>query len=202
MKTHRVLECGDLSPLSSWAGLPAGTGQILAGDSSSSPSAQQAAPNQSGSKLPHSKTGRLIASGSAFLSVVVFAHAQPFALESFTVDGGGGTSSGGAYSLSGTIGQPDAGTLSGGSFTLQGGFWAVVSEAVVPGSPELTIRVLSNGTVQICWPSAATGFALQETLSITPSAWSPSELPLVDDGTTQCVTVAAPSGERFFRLAR
>ncbi len=41
----------------------------------------------------------------------------------YTIDGGGGTSTGGTFSLSGTIGQPDAGTLSGGTFTLNGGFW-------------------------------------------------------------------------------
>lgn len=41
-----------------------------------------------------------------------------------TVDGGGYTfSSGGDYSLGGTIGQPDAGVLSGGDYTLIGGFW-------------------------------------------------------------------------------
>ncbi len=41
-----------------------------------------------------------------------------------TIDGGGTTfSTGGGYSLGGTIGQPDAGTLSGGGYTLGGGFW-------------------------------------------------------------------------------
>jgi hypothetical protein len=42
-----------------------------------------------------------------------------------TVDGGGYTfSTGGGYSLGGTIGQPDAGPpLSGGGYTLNGGFW-------------------------------------------------------------------------------
>jgi len=40
-----------------------------------------------------------------------------------TIDGGGGMSSGGAYSLGGAIGQPDAGTLIGGQYTLAGGFW-------------------------------------------------------------------------------
>ena len=41
-----------------------------------------------------------------------------------TVDGGGWTfSSGGAYSLGGTVGQPDAGVLEGGDYTLVGGFW-------------------------------------------------------------------------------
>jgi hypothetical protein len=42
----------------------------------------------------------------------------------YSVDSGGLMGSvGGAYRLSGTIGQHDAGTLTGGSFTLRGGFW-------------------------------------------------------------------------------
>lgn len=41
-----------------------------------------------------------------------------------TIDGGGGSSSGGSYSLDGTIGQADAGTLIYGGYTLNGGFWS------------------------------------------------------------------------------
>ena len=40
-----------------------------------------------------------------------------------TTDGGGGSSTGGVFSLTGTAGQPDAGVMSGGEFTLTGGFW-------------------------------------------------------------------------------
>jgi len=41
-----------------------------------------------------------------------------------TVDGGGYTfSTGGGYTLGGTVGQPDAGALTGGGYTLTGGFW-------------------------------------------------------------------------------
>ncbi len=61
------------------------------------------------------------------------AHAQPFAIDWYTVDGGGGTSAGGSFTLSGTIGQPDAGVMSGGSFTLSGGFW--VGGGSVPPNP-------------------------------------------------------------------
>jgi hypothetical protein len=46
-----------------------------------------------------------------------------YAVNWWSVDNGGGTSLGGAYVLSGTIGQPDVGILSGGSYTLKGGFW-------------------------------------------------------------------------------
>lgn len=42
-----------------------------------------------------------------------------------TIDAGGGSSAGGSYQLSGTLGQPDAGApLSGGGYVLSGGFWA------------------------------------------------------------------------------
>jgi len=54
-----------------------------------------------------------------------------------TIDGGGGTSSGDAFTLSGTIGQPDAGSMSGGDFTLVGGFWA--GGAIVDDEPDCSI---------------------------------------------------------------
>ena len=135
-------------------------------------------------------------------SAPLLAGAQNYSIDWYTIDGGGGTSTNGQYSLSGTIGQPDAGTLSGGGFTVQGGFWAGVSEVVVPGSPELTIRLLSDGAVQICWPSSATGFELQEALSVSPAAWLPSALVVAEDGPMKCATVPAPAGERFFRLTK
>jgi hypothetical protein len=49
-----------------------------------------------------------------------------------TIDGGGG-SSGGGYTLVGTIGQPDVGiAMNGSSYTLVGGFWAgAISQYVV-----------------------------------------------------------------------
>lgn len=44
----------------------------------------------------------------------------------FTMDGGGGQSSNGSYTLAGTAGQPDVGAaLTGGGYTLAGGFWGV-----------------------------------------------------------------------------
>ena len=41
----------------------------------------------------------------------------------WTVDGGGSTSKGGQFALSGTAGQPDAGLMAGGPYSLYGGFW-------------------------------------------------------------------------------
>jgi hypothetical protein len=51
-----------------------------------------------------------------------------YSIDWYTIDGGGAmNSTGGSYSLSGSIGQPDAGTLSGGSYQLNGGFWGGAS---------------------------------------------------------------------------
>lgn len=49
-----------------------------------------------------------------------------------TWDGGGGTSSGGQYSITGTIGQPDASAsvLNGPPYRLAGGFWATILEVL------------------------------------------------------------------------
>jgi len=61
----------------------------------------------------------------------------------WTVDGGGGTSSGNGYTLNGTLGQPDAGTVaSGGGYTLAGGFWhgGVVAAAEIKVYLPLTVR--------------------------------------------------------------
>ncbi len=42
----------------------------------------------------------------------------------YTIDGGGAQNlSGGSYTLSGTIGQFDAGSQSGGAYALRGGYW-------------------------------------------------------------------------------
>jgi len=50
-----------------------------------------------------------------------------------TIDSGGATfSSGGAYTMGGTIGQHDAGRLSGPPYTLAGGFWGRVAAGASP----------------------------------------------------------------------
>lgn len=48
-----------------------------------------------------------------------------------TIDGGGGTSSGGQYVVKGTIGQADSAYSAGGDYEVLGGFW--------PGEPLCTV---------------------------------------------------------------
>ncbi len=61
--------------------------------------------------------------GCAELAGLV-AGAAPYDITRSTIDGGGTMHSiGGAFELSGTIGQPDAGVMTGPGFELTGGFW-------------------------------------------------------------------------------
>lgn len=53
-----------------------------------------------------------------------YAQANGYALPWWTVDGGGASSTGPGYILSGTIGQADAGALQGPGYRLAGGFWS------------------------------------------------------------------------------
>jgi hypothetical protein len=53
---------------------------------------------------------------------------QAYDLPWYTIDGGSGTSLGGDYALSSSIGQPAAGAMSGGIYTLEGGFMPAVPD--------------------------------------------------------------------------
>src|ERR1039458_10774684 len=66
--------------------------------------------------------------------------AQSYSIDWYKIAGGGGTSTGGTYQVSGTLGQPDAsGAMTSGSYSLTGGFWSLYA-VQTPGAPALTIR--------------------------------------------------------------
>jgi len=75
-------------------------------------------------------------------------HAQSYTIDWYKIAGGGGTSTGGTYQVSGTIGQPDAsGAMTGGSYTLTGGFWSLISVVQTAGLPSLTITRAGNSVI-------------------------------------------------------
>jgi len=124
-----------------------------------------------------------------------------YSIDWSTMDGGGGTSTGGGYSVSGTIGQPDAGVMSGGNFTLQGGFWSIIAAVQTVGAPLLTIFHTTTNTVAVTWPSPSTGWTLQQnTNSVSSLNWSNVTSGFQDDGTTKTHIVNPPTGNRSYRL--
>ena len=128
------------------------------------------------------------------------AFGQSYSIDWHTIDGGGGTSTGGLYSVSGTIGQPDAGTMSGGSYSLDGGYWGIVSAIQTPGAPTLTIRFTQTNTVVISWPSSSSGFSLQQNSDLNTASWNAPAENSSDNGTNKFIIVNPPTGNRFYRL--
>jgi hypothetical protein len=118
-----------------------------------------------------------------------------YAIEWHTIDGGGGASTGGIYSVSGTIGQPDANeaAITGGALVLNGGFWA--SAVQTPGAPYLSIVTAGLGQATISWTPAEPGWILQEKASLTAPSWTNSP-----SMTTNPVVVPATLPAVFYRL--
>ena len=72
-----------------------------------------------------------------------------YSIDWSTIDSGGGTSTGGVYSVTGTIGQPDAGgPITGGQYSLTGGFWSLYA-VQTPGAPRLRIFLTSSNTAAV-----------------------------------------------------
>ena len=114
------------------------------------------------------------------------------------IAGGGGTSTGGVYSVSGTIGQPDAGgPLTNGQYSVTGGFWALPIAVQTVGAPLLTIVPAAPGQATISWTPATPGFVLQETPSLAPSNWVNAA-----SGAANPVTVPAAVPGKFYRLRK
>jgi hypothetical protein len=132
-------------------------------------------------------------------------HAQSYSISKFAIAGGGGTSTGGVYAVSGTIGQPDAsGPQGGGTYTLVGGFWALPSAVQTPGAPLLSVEQLAGHNVRIFWPLPATGFVLDQATSLVSppatNAWSQVAFPYQTNATHISITLTSPPGNKFYRL--
>jgi hypothetical protein len=128
--------------------------------------------------------------------------AQSYSIDWHTIDGGGGTSTGGVYSVSGTVGQSDASAtpMVGGNFSLTGGFWSLLSVVQTAGAPLLSIYFTSTNTAMVSWPSPSTGWTLQQnTNSVSSMNWSNAPAP-ADNGTIKYLLVNPPTGNRFYRL--
>jgi len=148
------------------------------------------------STLPaHPASRRLVGFGLLLSALGVSALAQ-YAIDWHTVDGGGGTSTGGVYSVRGSIGQADAGpVLAGDLFTVQGGFWALPVAVQPLDAPVLLIGPSDPGFATISWSPPTPGFVLQVSPTLAPPAWvnAPS-------GGTNPVTVPATLPTLFYRL--
>jgi len=127
---------------------------------------------------------------------------QSYSIDWSKIAGGGGTSTGGTYQVSGTIGQPDAGgAMTGGGYSLIGGFWSLYSVIQTEGAPLLSITQ-SNGYAILSWTSPSTGYELEQTPALSGSSWNSVTNPPADNGTIKTVTLPVQPGDKFFRLKK
>ena len=128
------------------------------------------------------------------------ASAQNYSIDWYKVAGGGGTSTSAVYSVSGTIGQHDAGgPLIGGSYSVMGGFWALYSVQTA-GAPKLRIFLTTTNTAVVSWSSPSTGWKLQQNPNLSIPAWTTPAETVNDNGTEKFVIIKPPAGNRFYRL--
>lgn len=152
--------------------------------------------------LPASNLRRLARGGLPLLLAVTVVCAQSLRVDWSTVDGGGGVSTGGGFTLRGTIGQPDAGPpMTGGAFALTGGFWSPGSVVDTPGAPRLTLIAIPGG-VRLAWPSPSPGFQLERNADLRTTNWMAVAIIPTDNGSEKIVEITPASGHWFYRLRK
>ena len=136
-----------------------------------------------------------------FLAITIPARAQTYSIDWYKISGGGGASSGGDYSVSGTIGQPDASpAMNGGSYSVTGGFWSLIAVVQSAGLPNLSITHVGNSVI-VSWPNTGT-YTLQQNNNLAVSAgWTASGYSITTSNGTTSITITPPTGNLFFRLA-
>jgi hypothetical protein len=142
----------------------------------------------------------------ALLALGTSARSQSYSIDWSSLNGGGGgTSVGGPFSLSGTIGQPDAGpsSVTGGNYSLTGGFWSLFAVQTT-GAPRLTIAFNAQRTMAtVSWPSPSTGFVLEQNSDLNTPNWVTVPASAVSDNGTVKSTIATSSvGVRYYRLMK
>jgi hypothetical protein len=86
-------------------------------------------------------------------------------ITSWTIDSGGGRSTGGVYAVTGSLGQPSGGIQRSASFQLAGGYVGLVAVVSTEGAPLLRLEQ-SPREVILAWPVTAPGFRLEQTPSL------------------------------------
>jgi hypothetical protein len=123
-----------------------------------------------------------------------------YQIDWWTVDGGGGTGTGATFSLSGTVGQPDAGRSRGGNFTLSGGFWSLFAALQTTGAPYLRVALTPTNTVCVWWTLSGTSWQLQATTDLVGTGSSWSVYPYMTNGENCIYIESLPTSSKFYRL--
>lgn len=138
------------------------------------------------------------------LSAVPFAAlgANGYSLQTYVIGGGGGTSVGGNYSLSGHAAEAGvAGSAIGDEFAWGPGFWAVVVRAWNLGDPVLEIVRETRDSVTVRWNAAVPSVLEQSDTLGNAAVWSRVPAPGLPSAGFHEVVLAITPGVRFFRIS-
>lgn len=178
MKPQSVLVCGSSASLSGATELPYAV--------------------RSAKALPEFKTNWVFVAVLLIIAAAGSAFSQNYSIDWCKISGGGGTSTGAVYAISGTIGQHDAGgPLTGGQYSVIGGFWVLPVAVQITNAPTLSIAWAEHGKVRISWVPATPGFSLESSASASPANWGPAP-----SGTNNPAVVPASEAARFYRLKK
>lgn len=143
------------------------------------------------------KTTTLLAVAFCLLLLPTFAQ---YEIQSTTISSVTKISSGGGFSLVGSVSQPAVGRSTTGSFSMESGSIGIIAVVPTPGGPKLTLTLSTTNTVILRWPHPSTGFQLQQAPVIPTDAWSPVAIAPVQAGSEWQVILTPPDGNRFYRL--
>lgn len=137
-------------------------------------------------------------------------HAQSFYITGHVVAGGGGTSQGSGFSITGTIGQAEASPrLQNGCWSVDPGFWGAYAAVNTPGAPALRIRPLGPDFIRVSFTPGCGDWVLQWTTTLETVAattvWTddpPSELILLGEELARDFHVPSWGPRLFFRLRK
>ncbi len=129
--------------------------------------------------------------------------AQNYSITSQVIAGGGGTSNGGQYALTGAIAQREASpAATGGPYSISVGFLGQYMALQQIGAPNLTIRGV-GANLQVVWGSNVPGWVLQaNSAGLTPANWLDVVGTPTMSGSEQFHQFAASGGRVFFRLRK
>jgi hypothetical protein len=174
-------------------------------------SLDRARPRTAGSSLPIATMKALII--LILTSSTLLAEPPRFAITKSTIDSGGNLSQSTTgsredpprFTLTGTIGQPDAarthGFSAGGRFALSPGFWSEYTVDPDPRSPaarhpQRSKRIRGARLAR----RASEASSCSKSPDLTPESWTDVTLPVVDTATEHTVTVPIGEPRLFFRL--
>ena len=149
----------------------------------------------------HSKTWRLgLALGFFILhSAFCLRLWGQYSIDWSTIDAGVGTSTSAVYTITGTIGQPDAAHSASANYTLDGGFWSILA-VQTPGAPYLWVTRTTTNTVCVWWGVSGTSWQLQATNSLARPGSGWTACSYCTNGANCVYVESPPTGSRFYRL--